>query len=138
MNKTNIKILFVAAILAIIYGSYTIAKTVYVKTAWDEVEGVVVGFERNTWSCGKGIGECYSLVIGYKVNNKTFSINSDKKWNYDPPEHLLKDKVSIYYSPSNPNEAIVGSGFGTNGFFLILFGSIVLIFFWFARKRGEI
>ncbi len=55
------------------------AKATYYSINWDKTEGVVVDFERHTMACGKGVGECYSLLVAYHVGNNYFVSNGSEK-----------------------------------------------------------
>ena len=135
--KENIKVIFIGAIVATLWGGYNIAKSIYVSFTWEQTQGVVVDFEKNVWSCGKNIGECYELIVGYHAGKDYFTVNSKKKFNYDPPKHLMHEKVTVYYTPENPAEAILGDGYGPMNYGKILFfiGIGVLFIFWIVRKR---
>ena len=140
MSPANVKTVFYAAIFAVLWGGYNIAKSVYTYTAWEEVQGTVVDFERNTWSCGKSVGECYSLMVGYHAGKDYFTTFSKKKYNYDPPTHLMDEKISVYYSPGNPSEAILGDGYGPMNYGIIIFliGTLVLFIFCFINNNRPI
>jgi hypothetical protein len=58
------KIIFIAAIFAVIWGGYNIAKASYVAIAWDKTEGVVIDIEQSTWSCAEDVMRCYELIVG--------------------------------------------------------------------------
>lgn len=138
MTQANIKTIFWGAVFATLWGGYNIGKSVYTSFAWDKTEGIVVDYERNTWSCGKSVSECYSLVVGYHTADKNyFTTTSKKKYNYDPPKHLLDKKVDVYYSPAVPSEAILGGSYGPMNYGIIIFliGAIVLFIFWVRSKK---
>ena len=139
MSSTNVKIIFVAAIGMVLWGGFNFAKATYTSFAWTKADGKVIDFEHNVWSCGKGVGECYSLIIDYAAGNKHFTITSKKKFNYDKPTHLLNEKVTVYYSPNNPGEAVISGSYGTGqyGAILFLIGLVILFVFWVINKREK-
>jgi hypothetical protein len=139
MSPANIKVVFFGAICFVLWGGYNVAKSSYIEITWTKVEGTVVDFERNTWSCGKHISTCYELIVGYQAGKKTYTVNSKKKFNHDKPTHLLNEKVVVYYSPANNTEAILGGSYGPSRYGMILFlaGCVVLIIFWVMRKKAK-
>lgn len=139
MSSTNAKIIFVMAIGMVLWGGFNFAKAGYTSFAWTKTEGKVIDFEHNVWSCGKGVGECYSLIIGYKAGNKPLTVISKKKFNYDKPTHLLNKQVTVYYSPSNPADAVISGSYGSGQYGVILFliGVVILFVFWIINKREK-
>lgn len=111
----------------------------YTAITWNKAEGIIVDFERNTWSCGKGVGECYSLIAGYHADKDYYTVTSDKKFNYNKPKYLLDKKVIIYYSPVNPAEATFGGEYGpmNGGIILFLVGIVIFLVLWFMHKRNQ-
>jgi hypothetical protein len=134
---SNIKVIFIGAICFVLWGGYNIGKASYTALSWAKTEGTVVDFEHNTWSCGKGVGTCYQLIVGYYAGKTYYTVNSDKKFNHDMPTHLQDTKVTVYYSPANPAEAVLGGSYGPMNYGIILFliGVIVLFIFWVKRER---
>lgn len=140
MNPANIKIVFIAAICFVLWGGYNVAKSSYVAITWTKAEGTVVDFEKNVWSCGKGIGECYNLIVGYHDSHKNYyTVNSKKNFNYDPPKHLMDQKIDVYYRPSKPAESVLGSGYGPMqyGTIMFLLGCVILFIFWVVKKKSS-
>ena len=139
MNPTNIKVIFIGAIIFVLWGGYKIAMASYTAMTWEKTEGTIVDFERNTWTCGKGVSECYNLIAGYHAGNDYYTVLSDKKYSRHKPSHLLDAKVVIYYSPLNPAEAVLGGEYGpmNGGIILFLIGLGVLLVFWFVRKKEQ-
>ena len=139
MNPTNIKIIFFAAIIAVLWGGYEIVKSSYTAMTWEKTEGTIVDFERNTWSCGKGVSRCFTPIVGYHVRDNYYTTLAIKKFNNNEPKHLTGNKVVIYYSPLNPAEAVLGGEYGpmNRGILLFIIGSVVLLVFWFLRKREQ-
>ncbi len=137
MSPANIKVVFIGAICFVIWGGYNIAKVVYTSANWEKTEGIIVDIERHSMSCGKGVGECYSLIVGYHANKNYFTVNSKKKFNRDKPTHLLEESVEVYYSPSDPSDSIISGKYGPQNYGIILFliGSVVLFVFWVKRKK---
>jgi hypothetical protein len=88
-------------------------------------------------SCGKGVGECYSLVVGYHAEDNYFTTNSIKKFSRNKPNHLCEQKVVVYYSPVDNGEAILGGEYVPyrNGLIIFFTGAVVLFLFWIFRKR---
>ena len=136
--KQNIAILFIGSIAMIAWGGYKVANAAYIATTWDKAEGTIVDLERHTWKCGKGVGECYTLVAGYHAGKDYFTVSSNKKYNRNKPEHMLDKKMTIYYSPINPTEAVFSGSHGPLGYGLGLFiGGLVLLFVsWIARNSA--
>lgn len=139
MSPGNIKVVFIGAICFVLWGGYNIGKASYIAVTWTKTEGTVVDFERYTWKCGKLSSECYTLIVGYQADKASFTVTSDKKFNSNKPVHFLKNKVPVYYSPSNPVDAILGGSYGPlgNGVILFLVGCVVLIILWVIRKRNS-
>ena len=137
MNPANIKIVFIAAIGFVLWGGYRVAESAYIAMTWDKTEGKVSGFERHVMSCGKGVGECYSLVVSYAVNGRTYTTGSVKKYDRSKPSRLLNTAAVVYYSPVNPQDAILGGAYGPlrYGIWLFIIGSVVLLVFWVVKKR---
>ncbi|MBM2830352.1 MAG: hypothetical protein HW411_1142 [Gammaproteobacteria bacterium] len=137
MSPTNIKVIFLAAIVFVLWGGYKIAKVSYTAIVWQKTEGTIVDLERNTWSCGKGVSKCFSPIAGYHANNDYFTVVSEKKFNRDEPKHLIGNKVVIYYSSANPAEAVLGGEYGpmSGGIIMFLLGTAILIGFWFAKIK---
>ena len=136
-SPLNLRIIFLAAVAAaVIWGGYNVCKVSYVALAWNKTEGVVVDFDCSVWSCGKGIPECYSLIAGYHVGNEYFTAISDRRFNNNRPAHLSGEKVVIYYSPSNPAEAVFGGDYGPmkGGATIFLIGAAVLAWFWWSKR----
>ncbi len=139
MSPANIKVIFIGAVCFVLWGGYNIAKSSYTAFTWTKTEGTVVDFERNVWSCGKGIGECYTLIVGYQVGGNSFTANSNTKFNHIEPTYLLKQKFDVYYSSGNPANAILGGSYGPmrHGIWLFIIGCVVLFIFWLKRKRAQ-
>lgn len=139
ISSGNIKVIFIGAICFVLWGGYNIAKASYTAISWTKAEGTVVDFERHTWSCGKNIGECYSLIVGYYAGKDYYTINSDKKFNNDMPKHLTGSKIPVYYSPSIPSDALLGGSYGpmNKGIILFLVGCVVLFIFWVIKQRDS-
>ena len=137
MSSTNIKVVFIAAIGMVLWGGYSVVNSTYIALTWDKVEGTVIDFERHTWSCGKGIGECYALVVGYEANGQAFTTTSVKKYSRSKPSQLLKSPATVYYSSLNPGEAILGGAYGPmrKGIWLLIIGTVILVVFWVVKKR---
>jgi len=137
--KENIKVIFVGAIIAVLLGSYYISKSIYTSIAWTKTEGIVIDFERHSMTCGKSVGECYTLIVGYHVDNKYYTATSKKKFSRNKPTHLLDEKLGLYYSPENPSKAILSGAYGPKNYGVILFliGTVVLFIFWIVRKREQ-
>ncbi len=133
----NIKIIFIGAICAVLWGGYNLARASFYSINWNEAEGTIVDFERHVMTCGKGVGECYSLIVGYHAGDNYFVTDSVKKFSHNQPRHLLDQKVVVYYSPDNNAEAILGGEYGPYRYGLIIFfiGIVVLFLFWIFRKR---
>ena len=138
MDKNKITILLFLAILFVAWGGYKIARATYIAISWEKTQGTIVDFERNTWSCGKGVGTCYTLVAGYHAGNNYYTVMSEKKFNYNKPSHLLEKKIDIYYYPLNPAEATFGGEYGSmsGGIILFVVGMVLLVVFWFIRKKA--
>lgn len=136
-SSLNIRIIFLAAAAAVIWGGYNICKVSYIALAWSRTEGVVVDFNRSVWSCGKGISECYALIAGYHVGDDYYTAISDRRFNNSRPAHLSGEKVVIYYSPSNPAEAVFGGDYGpkNGGITIFLIGAAVLTYFRWSKKN---
>lgn len=139
MEKNKVNMILLVAIVFILWGGYKIAVASYTAMTWIKTEGTIIDFERNVWSCGKGVGECYSLVAGYHAGKDYYTVVSDKKFDYHKPSNLLNDKVIIYYSPLNSSEATFGGEYGPmNGGLIIFFiGIVILVIIWFVRKREQ-
>jgi hypothetical protein len=118
-------------------GGYDVSRATYYSISWDEAEGTVVDFERHVMTCGKGVGECYSLLVGYHAGNDYFVTNGNKTFSRDKPMHLLEKKVVVYYSPENASEVILGGEYGPfrNGVTAIFIGVFVLFLYWLVRNR---
>lgn len=97
----------------------------------------MVDFERHTMTCGKGVGECYSLLIGYHAGNDYFVTASNKKYSRNKPMHLAERKVAVYYSPDDTSEAILGGEYGpfNYGLYGILGGMVMMFVSWIAGKN---
>ncbi len=139
MSQTNIRIVFIAAIVAVLWGGYEIAKATYTAMAWEKVEGTIVDLEHRTWSCGKGVRQCFVPIIGYHVSEEYYTVLAEKKFNRDEPKHLVGSKVDVYYSSHNPADATLGGEYGpmNHGILIFLIGTVVLIIFWFMRGRSR-
>ncbi len=137
MPKENIKVVFFGAIIAVILGGYYISKSIYTSVAWTKSEGIVIDFERHSMTCGKGVGECYSLIVGYPVDKNHYTVTSKSKFSHDKPDHLLDKKLKLHYSPNNPADAVLSGAYGPKNYGIILFlvGAVVLFIFWVVRKR---
>jgi hypothetical protein len=133
----NIKVLFIGAICAVLWGGYTLSNAVYYSVNWTETQGTVVDFERHVMTCGKGVSECYSLLVGYHAGDEYYVTDSVKKFSRNQSRHLLDQKVVVYYSPDNNAEAILVGEYGPYRYGLIIFliGAVVLFLFWMFRKR---
>lgn len=92
----NIKLIFFGAICAILWGGYNISRASYYSFSWTETQGTVVDFERHVMTCVKGVGECYSLMVGYHAGNDYFVTYSDKKFPRNKPIHLLDQKIVVF------------------------------------------
>jgi hypothetical protein len=64
----NIKMLFIGGICGLIWGGYNVAMATYYSFNWHKTQGIVVDFERHSMTCGQGVGECYSLLVGYHTD----------------------------------------------------------------------
>jgi hypothetical protein len=139
MSPTNVKVVFIGAIAFVLWGGYSIAKASYTAIAWNKTEGTIVDLERNVWTCGKGVSECYNLIAGYHARNNYYTVLSDKKFSRNKPSHLLDTKVVIYYDPLNPAEAVLGGEYGpmSGGIILFIVGLIVLLIFWYFWKKEQ-
>ncbi|MGK0297169.1 MAG: hypothetical protein ACI9XC_000770 [Gammaproteobacteria bacterium] len=133
----NIKALFIGRICALLWGGYDVSRARYYLISWDETEGAVVDFERHVMTCEKGVGECYSILVGNHAGNDYFVTNDNKTFSRDKPIHLLEKKVVVYYSPENPGEAILGGEYGPfrNGATVIFIGVFVLFLSWLVHNR---
>ena len=140
MNSSNLKVLFVAAIGFVLWGGYRVADSAYITMTWDRADGKVTGFERHVMSCGKGVGECYSLVVSYQVNGRGYSTGSVKKYDRSKPSRLLNTPAVVYYAPGNPGQAILGGAYGPMryGIWLLLIGCAILFGFWVAKRRRDV
>lgn len=134
--ENKFKMFFIGALLFTLWGVYKIGLATYTSIAWINTQGVIVDFDRNTWSCGKGVSECYSLIVGYHANNDYFTITGDKKFRNQPRE-LHGETVSVYYSPDNPQQAVLGGEYGPLRYGIISFlvGLVMLLISWFFSKR---
>ena len=139
ISPTNIKIIFVMAIVAVCWGAYNMARAAYTAISWEKTEGTVVDFERNVWSCGKGVSECYELVVGYHVRGNYYTVLSTRRYNGSKPSHMSGRRLELYYSPANPREAILAGSYGPmeGGLIIFLFGAAVLAVFWFRREKAS-
>lgn len=139
MSPANIKAIFIAALIALVWGGYGIARATYTAISWEKTEGTFVDLEQSTWSCGKGVQRCFMPIAGYHANNDYFTVVSDKKFNRDEPKFLIGNKVDVYYNPNHPAEAVLGGDYGpmNKGIFMFIFGSVVLLIFWFMRKKEQ-
>ena len=137
ISKGNIRAIFIGAICFVLWGGYNIGKASYTALTWTKAEGTVVDFEHNTWSCGKGVSRCYTLIVGYNAGEAYYTVNSNKKYNNDMPTHLQGKKVTVYYSPTAPTEAVLGGSYGpmNQGIALFLIGSVVLFILRLKRDR---
>jgi hypothetical protein len=136
VSSNNIKILFFGGICALFWGGYNVTMATLYSFNWNETEGTVVDFERHTMTCGKGVGECYSLLIGYHAGNDYFVTASNKKYSRNKPMHLAERKVAVYYSPDDTSEAILGGEYGpfNYGLYGILGGMVMMFVSWIAGK----
>lgn len=137
MDKNKIGIILLLGTVFVSWGGYKIANASYTALTWEKTEGTIVDFEHHVWSCGKGVGECYSLVAGYHAGKDYFTTVSDKKFNYKKPVNLLDDKVIIYYSPTNHSIATFGGEYGpmNGGIIMFMIGTGILAVFWFIREK---
>ena len=137
MNPTNVKVVFIAAIAAVLWGGYEIVKTTYTAFAWEKTEGTIVDFEHNVWSCGKGISRCFTPIAGYHVRDNYYTVLARKNYNHNEPKHLSGNKVVVYYSPLDPADAHLGGEYGpmNHGIIIFIIGIIVLLIFWFMREK---
>ena len=131
--------LFITAIGLVLWGGYKVANAAYIATTWEKAEGTIVDLERHTWTCGKGVGECYSLVAGYHAGKDYFTVSSVKKYNRNKPMHMMDKNMTIYYSPANPSVAVFSGSHGPLGYGIGLFigGLVVLLIFRVFRNRAQ-
>ena len=138
INPANKLVIFVGAIAFVLWGGYNIIKASYVAAAWNDTEGVVTGFEKYTFSCGRGVGNCFELVVAYEVNGKRFTVNSEEKFDNRAPVHLKNEIITVYYNPANPYDAALANyGPGSYGTILFVIGILVLFLFWLFREKVE-
>lgn len=131
----NLKAIFLLAVGAVLWGGYNVGKASWTALTWEKAEGTIVDFEHNTWSCGKGVSQCYSLIAGYHVGKDYYTAVSDRRYNNNMPRHPGGKQVVIYYSARNPSEAIFGGEYGPNGgIFALLIGGAILGWFWWSKK----
>ena len=128
-------VLFLAIFLTAL-GSYKVGKAAYITIAWEKTEGTVVDTPRHTWRCGRGVSECYTINVGYYANKNFLTIDSEKTFS-DAPRHLLDDKVTVYYSSSDPYNAALGGQYGSmsGGIIFFIFGILMLFAWLFMRKN---
>ena len=136
MNQTNLAVMFIAAICATLWGGYKISKASYTALAWEKTEGTVIDFERKTWTCGKGVSECYDIIVGYHAGENNYTIHSDTSVSRNKPTQLLNTSITVYYKPTNPSEAVLTGKYGTlgHGITVFILGIVFLIISWFVRK----
>ena len=139
MGSTKMKVLFVCAIGLVLYGGYSVTRAAYLTFSWNETEGEVVDFERDTFSCGKGVNQCYALVVSYMAGDHAYRTTSVRKFDYMAPVELLNSGVTVYYSPANPADAILGGAYGPMryGIWLFLFGVVMLVILWVVKKKSK-
>lgn len=137
MDKSKLFTLLLVAFFFVAWGGYKVAKASYIAVTWEKTQGTIVDFEKNTWTCGKGVGTCYTLIAGYHAGKNFYTTPSDKKFNYNKPTHLMHNKVDIYYDPHNPADATFAGEYGSinGGIILVLVGIALLIIFWFLNKK---
>ncbi len=137
MGDDKIKIFLFAGLLFMAWGGYKASTAIYTSISWNETRGTIVDFERNTWSCGKGVSECYSIVVGYHVNQDYFTVTGDKNYR-DQPRKLHGKEVIVYYSPDDPHQAILGGEFSPLNISILKFliGCVLIIIYWFIKKRA--
>lgn len=138
MAKSNLTVIFIGAIFALVYGGYKVANAAYIATTWEKAEGTIVDLERHTWTCGKGVSECYSLIAGYYAGKDYFTVSSKKKFSRNKPMHMMDKKMTIYYLPNNPSEAVFSGSYGPMGYGLglLILGVVFLLLFWIISKKS--
>lgn len=136
ISAANKLVLFVGAIAFVLWGGYNMGKSLYVAATWEEVQGTVTGFERNTWSCGRSVSVCYELVVTYQADGRMHTALSDEKFDHKPPGQLLNKAITVYYNPVNPASAELAE-YGPGGYGAIVFtmGAVVLFVFWLFRNK---
>ncbi len=134
--QDKVKMLLILAIFFSTWGTYKVGKAAYIAIAWEKTEGVVVDLPRHTWRCGKGSSECYTINVGFKVNEEFFTVDSDKIYP-DPPEQFRNKKVTVYYSADDPWQAALGGTYGSTdgGIIFLLAGSVMFIIWIFAKPK---
>ncbi len=137
MTQDKVKVLLGLSLFFIAWGSYYISKSIYTSMAWNSTQGRIVDFVPHTFSCGKGVSKCFTLLIGYHVNQQYYTIESDKSFTRNAPKHLAGDEVTVYYPDDQPFAGIAGGeyGPGSGGQLLLLFGIVLFIVWIFARKQ---
>lgn len=137
MNQ-NMAILFITAIALVAWGGYKVANATYIASTWEKTKGTIVDMERHTWACGKGVSECYSLIAGYHAGKDYFTVSSVKKFSRDKPVQMMDKMMTIYYSPTNPSEAVFSGSYGPLGYGIALFigGLVALLILWVFRKHA--
>ena len=135
MTKDHAQMLLVLGIGLLLFGIYKSSHTVYSSMMWQKTEGVVVDTVLYNFKCGKQ-SQCYTLKVGFKVNNEIYSVQSDKKYGRDRPTHMNGKKLEVLYSAADPNQARLTGEFGpgNHGPMFFLMGIIFLIIAFYGNK----
>lgn len=134
--QDKVKMLLILALVFSIWGSCKIGKATYIAIAWEKTEGTVVDIPRHIWRCGKNQSECYTINVGYYANKEFLTVDSDKIYQ-EPPNHLLDEKVTVYYSSAKPWKAALGGSYGSldQGIIMFLISGVMFIIWIFSKPK---
>lgn len=136
MTNDKVKMVFMLSIVFFLWGSYEVGKSAYATLFWEKTDGFITDFERHSLSCGRGSSECYSLIVGFRVNDRHYYTNSREKFK-DRPQRLEGQKVKVYYSASNPEKAVLGGAYSPadTGIIILIMSFVFFMVYFFSRQR---
>lgn len=138
MPKDKVKLLLLISLLFICWGGYNVSKAIYTSLAWEKTNGIVVDILQHTFSCGKGVSRCYTLLAGFHVNKDYYTVESDSKYSHNEPKHLNGIKVDVYYPQGQPESAIMGGDYGPgDGGTNLLFVGLIMLVIWFFMRNSN-
>jgi hypothetical protein len=122
-------------------GALILLRTLAIAAFGERTEGIVI---ENVWS--NDVDSTAQAVVRFEVEGRTVEFKSEV--GTAPPLHQVNDRVTVYYWPGKPEEAVIAgfaewylrplvlSAFGL--VFLGIGGGFLWVPGWFARKRQRI
>jgi hypothetical protein len=140
--KIVLRIFAYGGIALICFGALMLGRTLVIAAFGERAEGVVID---NVWTRGTD-NDTAQAVVRFEVDGRTVEFKSAV--GTSPPLHHVDDRVTIFYWPSKPEDAVI-AGFAEWYLRPIILASFGLVFLaigggflwgpaWFARKRQRI